>query len=305
MGCLCSNSSTLGSCDREITRSATAYNTQNNADISFRAYSPQKNFYSEYRLLKTLIGSGLCGEIRLCKHFLTEKIFAVKIITKANLSQRDSKNHIVENQVKLLKTLDHPSILKLHEFYEDSCNYFLVMEYIKGGDLYSMIEKTKKISEAKAAIIMKQLLSALAYLHSQKIVHRDIKPENILIEENGDEIAIKLIDFDTATKFNEEGQIKGIQGTIYYMAPEIFSGSYSEKCDVWSAGVILYSMITNNFPFGGKSEEEIIKSIRSSIINWQVLNSCSISKQLSNFFCKLLQPNVKKRLTASEASKHC
>ena len=153
MGCLCSTEAIFGFNNKTITRSATSFTSKNYGDVSFRSYSNQKNFYSEYKLMKNPIGSGLFGEIRLCKHFLTEKVFAVKIITKANLSKQDMKDRLIETQVKILKTIDHPSILKLHEFYEDSCNYFLIMEHIKGGDLYTKMEKCKRFSHYKNCLL--------------------------------------------------------------------------------------------------------------------------------------------------------
>lgn len=301
MGCLCS--SKLEFSKQFITRRATYTSNADLAGSSFQGYSENRNFYSEYSLHSNLIGSGLFGEIRLCTQNLTKKTFAVKIILKANLPPCVLKKRLIEFQVKIIRELDHPSILKVYEFFEDPCNYYLIMEHIKGGDLYTKIFNTKKITEKHAAKIMKQILSGLAHIHSKNIVHRDMKLENILIEENNDEFVVKLIDFDTATKFGKSG-MKGIFGTVYYMAPELISGTYTEKCDVWSAGVILYSMLTKNFPFGGTNDKEIMQNITKSKLDLKFLRSKRVSSEAINLIQKLMHPDPKERVSASEASNH-
>ena len=300
MGCLCS--SNIASQSGLLKRSLSYKSRHDTEDFSFSASLPTKNFYSQYKLSPNPLGSGLYGEIRLCTHIKTEKVYAVKIILKAGLPTDLVKHHSIEKQFRLIQTLDHPCILKIFEFYEDFSNYYLVMEYVNGGDLYSKIEKTKKFSEETAAKIIKQLLSALAYMHSKNIAHRDIKPENILIEEKNGAMALKLIDFDTCIKVAPSTKLKGIFGTVYYMAPEVIEGYYNEKCDVWSTGVILYSLLTKSFPYGGHSDNEIMNNITSSRLNLEILQTDGVSAEAISLVKKLLKFNKKKRLTASEAS---
>ena len=298
MGCLCPSSSSITS--KGLTRSATAY-TNRDLEMSFYSSPIHGNFFSEYSLQKDQIGSGLIGEIRLCRHLSSSKTFAVKIVSKAGLPDHCLKSRVIDRQIKILQSLDHPTILHLHDSFEDSSNYYLVMEHVKGGDLYSAIERRQGFSEPVAAKIIRQLLSALAYMHKLRVAHRDIKPENLLVEELGNNVIVKLIDFDTAVRFDEGKLMKGIFGTVYYMAPEVIQGEYCEKCDVWSAGVILYSLITNSFPFGGSTDEEIMKSIIGGKLNLEVLKANWASSELLQLIKGMLHPNPRMRLSASEA----
>jgi serine/threonine protein kinase len=140
------------------------------------------------------------------------------------------------------------------------------MEYCKGGSLIDFAKKIKKINEEILASIMKQLLSALAYLHKQGIVHRDIKLENIvfleIVHKNNvkDYLHIKIIDFGTAIKLKKD---KKIVGTRFYMAPEVFRGVINEKSDIWSCGIFLYTIISGNFPFRGGNNDELRTNIES------------------------------------------
>ena len=230
MGCLCS--ADFSSATKVPQRCLSAYSnldTENSPGIFLKTY--EKNFYANYKLGKEIIGYGSHGEIRLCTKLSTGKEFAVKILNKALIPVEAIKNRIIYRQVKMLSVLNHPSILKIHEFYEDNSNYYITMDYIKEGDLFAKMEKTQIFSEEKAARIMKQIFSALAHMHSLKIAHRDIKPENIMIQESDSEILIKIIDFDTAISF-ENKILTDKQGSLYYMSPEVLHEEYNEKCDV-------------------------------------------------------------------------
>ena len=203
----------------------------------------------------------------------------------------------------MLSVLNHPSILKIHEFYEDNSNYYITMDYIKEGDLFAKMEKTQIFSEEKAARIMKQIFSALAHMHSLKIAHRDIKPENIMIQESDSEILIKIIDFDTAISF-ENKILTDKQGSLYYMSPEVLHEEYNEKCDVWSAGIILFALLTNSFPFYSETTEETEKLIQSGKIDIEYLKSEGVSGEAIQLIKSVLNPNSTKRISAEEASHH-
>lgn len=193
-----------------------------------------QNFFSKYRLHSNPIGSGLYGEIRLCEHIRTHDIRAVKIITKAGLAQEVIDSRSVLNEVDIMKTLDHPNILRIFEYFEDHSNYYIVMEYCKGGDLFDKVVSLTKFTEKQAALIMEQIFSGLNYSHNRGVVHRDMKPENVVIMDTSsdDDLAIKIIDFDTATFFNVNSHLKGSYGTPLYMAPEVIKGKHNEKCDL-------------------------------------------------------------------------
>jgi len=173
---------------------------------------------------------------------------------------KDYKTFI--NEINILRKLDHPNIIKLHEIWEWSECCFLVLEYCQGGELFHFITERKFLSEREAALIMQQLLSALNYLHQNKISHRDIKPENFMLQTKGDPSQIKMIDFGLSKDFGEgTGNMKTMSGSPYYIAPEVFLQNYNAKIDIWSLGVVLYIMLSGKVPFPGNSELEIIGNV--------------------------------------------
>ena len=157
------------------------------------------------------------------------------------------------NEIKIMKQLDHPNIVKLYEIYQDTRNIYLITEYLEGGELFDLILKSKHFNENIAAKIMKQLLSAIAYCHSKKIVHRDLKPENLLIVKTNT-YEIKVIDFGLSRTFEPNKNMYSRMGTPFYIAPEVLKKKYNEKCDVWACGVILYILLSGNPPFNGKND---------------------------------------------------
>ena len=147
------------------------------------------------------------------------------------------------------------------------------------------------------------MLTAVSYLHSNKIIHRDIKPENILLDyKKGFEC--KLIDFAAAIEFDENEKQNEIKGTSYYIAPEIISGSYDEKCDIWSLGVIAYMLLTGNAPFDGRTDKEIIKSVRKGKYDESIFKEFNISSLAASFINGMLTYDPKRRLSAKTALQH-
>ena len=302
MGCLCSNDST--SVVKPLQRSTSAFSTSSidlHPPLFFQTH--ERNIYADYKIEKEIIGYGARGEIRLCTNNSSGKKFAVKIVNKAQLPPEVVKGKLVKKQVDMLSTLNHPSILKIYDFYEDPSNYFILMDYVKGGDLFEKIKHTQYFSEEMAARIMKQIFSCLAHMHSYSIAHRDIKPENILIEETAKNIVVKIIDFDTAANFSGK-KFKDQQGSIYYMSPDVLKGDYAEKCDVWSAGIILYTLLTNSFPFFSEDRLDTEQLILSAKLDIEYLKSIGISSEAIDLLRKVLNPLPDQRFSAAEASHH-
>ena len=233
MGTICA-----GSTDQPkipiLSRSGTIVSDKNGLNLStgFFVRENTEPFYSVYSLHNSPIGSGAFAEVWLCTHQRTKEIRAVKILHKSEISEEEIKSKSVLIEVNILKSLDHPNILKVFEYFEDANDYFIVTEYCEGGDVFDKLEKTGGFTERFAARIMKYLFTGLAYLHSKQVVHRDIKPENLLITGGSfDDFNIKIIDFNIAIKKTEKN-LKGVSGTTDYIAPEVFRGVYDEKCDL-------------------------------------------------------------------------
>ncbi|XP_076260456.1 serine/threonine-protein kinase GL21140 [Rhynchophorus ferrugineus] len=211
--------------------------------------SGMKGRYSVGRM----IGDGNFAIVRLCKEVISETDYALKIIDK---SKCKGKEDMIENEVKILRMVTHANIMSLIEDHDTKNMLYLVCEYVAGGDLFDVITVAQKFSEEQAALMVKHLVSALAYLHNLNIVHRDVKPENLLVEmDNGKIKCLKLGDFGLACEVT--GPLYTVCGTPTYVAPEILAESgYGLKIDVWAAGVILYILLCGYPPFASQDNDQ-------------------------------------------------
>ncbi|GJQ87040.1 hypothetical protein Trydic_g12620 [Trypoxylus dichotomus] len=200
-----------------------------------------------------MIGDGNFAIVRLCVDKSSNEEYALKIIDK---SKCKGKEDMIENEVRILRRLCHPHVMKLIEEQDTKNMLYLVCEYVRGGDLFDAITVAQKFSEDQAALMITHLTSALAYLHNLNIVHRDVKPENLLVDMAGDRVKIlKLGDFGLACEVNEP--LYTVCGTPTYVAPEILAESgYGLKIDVWAAGVILYILLCGYPPFVSQDNDQ-------------------------------------------------
>ncbi|OMJ77561.1 hypothetical protein SteCoe_22809 [Stentor coeruleus] len=263
----------------------------------------QSHFSSIYNLTSFPIGYGSYGEVWICDHIRTKEKRAVKIIDKLWLNTNLADKKSVINEVDILKTLDHPNILKIFEYFEDVRYYYIVMEYCPEGDLFDELERVGKFDEDSAAKIMNQIFSSVNYIHNKKIVHRDIKLENILISSKDKDLHLKLIDFNIATFFMGK-RLSKFTGTSFYIAPEVIKENYNEKCDVWSCGVIMYLLLTGNFPFDGNSRDEIFNKISQVNINLKDGLMENLSPLAKSLLESLLKKDPNNRCTAKQALDH-
>eukprot|EP01069_Polyplicarium_translucidae_P003475 Polyplicarium_translucidae@DN231_c0_g1_i2.p1 len=261
-------------------------------------------FSDRYQGLKVL-GKGSFGEVILCKDKTTGNECAVKVISKRSLKRGASAESLLR-EVQLLKELDHPNIMKLYEFFADSGYYYLVGEVYTGGELFDEIISRKRFSEADAGRIVKQVLSGIAYMHKNKIVHRDLKPENLLLQSKSADALIKIIDFGLSTHFQPEGdkKMKDKIGTAYYIAPEVLHGTYDEKCDVWSIGVILYILLSGCPPFYGATEYEILKRVETGKYSFSLPQWRKVSDSAKDLIRRMLTYVPAMRISALEALEH-
>ena len=251
------------------------------------------------------LGEGTFAAVYRVQNRLTDTIRAMKIINKsANCSVEDDKE--IFNEINILRTMDHPNILKIFEFYSNKKSYSIVTELCSGGELFQEIVDKGPFHENYSAYVMYQIFSAINYCHNMHIVHRDLKPENILIidrDRNGYP-RIKICDFGTSKMFEKGAVEKKLVGSSYYIAPEVLKKHYNEKCDMWSCGVIMYILLSGRPPFAGENDTEIMERVA---IGKYDLDSPPFNKLSSNaldLIKKLLVMNPDKRISAEQALAH-
>jgi calcium-dependent protein kinase len=252
-----------------------------------------------------LIGGGHFGTVRIAHPISDpEKSYAVKSLLRESI-RKEVK--LLESELQILKTLDHPNIIKFYETYVDYRYVHIVMELCTGGELFDRIVEAQKFSEAKAAKLMQKILSAVKHLHEHGIAHRDLKPENFLFLDKSDDAEIKIIDFGLSKKFDHAemmGEMKTIVGTPFYVAPEVLQGQYDKQCDVWSIGVILYILLCGYPPFDGDNNKEIFRAIMKNDLEFDPEDWSQISAEGIDLIKKMLDKDLSRRITLEEASKH-
>ena len=199
------------------------------------------------------------GDLYSVFHVPSQSTRCLKTYDKEKL--KSTNQNQFEEEINLIRTLDHPNIFKIYEFFQDSKMFYLVSEYLQGGELFGFITTHKNFSEKTVCTIMEQVLSAVNYLHLHGVLHRDLKPENIMLAEKDNINSIKLIDFGTSKYFDKDQKLTAPIGTCYYMAPEMIKRNYDERIDIWACGIIMYILLVGYPPFNGQTDLDIFKSI--------------------------------------------
>jgi len=255
---------------------------------------PVANYYT---IIKDL-GHGSYGQVKKVKHKKLNEIRAMKITNKKSTSSK--------YEIEILRKISHPNIANIFEIFADSKKYYVIMEFLEGGELFDAITSIGSFTEESACQVMKQLLSAIFYLHSNNIVHRDLKPENIMLlqkPENGN-YHIKLIDFGTAKIFKPGKKMNKFIGTSYYIAPEVLKEKYDEKCDVWSCGIILYILLCGYPPFNGNTNVEIFHAIQNQNPLFAGEEWDDITNEAKELIKLMLRKNPNERWNAEQCLKH-
>ncbi|CAL1395358.1 unnamed protein product [Linum trigynum] len=195
----------------------------------------------------------------------------------------------------------HPGVVTLHAVYEESECFHLLMEFCSGGRLIDQMVKEGQYSEQRAANIFKDVMLVIKYCHEMGVVHRDIKPENILLATSG---KIKLADFGLAMRVSNGQTLSGLAGSPAYVAPEVLQGNYSEKVDIWSAGVLLHALLAGALPFQGDSLDSVFEAIKTAKLDFQSGIWDSVSKPARDLLARMLTRDVSTRITADEALRH-
>merc|ERR1719379_500410 len=226
-----------------------------------------------YNVDKNVIGEGSFGKVSKGSDKTTGVTRAIKAIAfqaKGKKLQEEMKR--LEDEVAVQQALDHPNIVKLYEVFKDARCIYLVMEMCTGGELFDRIineveaaadaGREGAFDENKAATYMTQIMGAMSYLHGLYFAHRDINPENFLMQNEKPEAPIKVIDFGLAKRCAPGAKMTTRAGTPFYVAPEILSGPYDHRCDIWSCGVILYILLCGYPPFHGNGDSEIMSKVK-------------------------------------------
>ncbi|CAD8139617.1 unnamed protein product [Paramecium pentaurelia] len=260
----------------------------------------KKGDITDNYIMNKILGEGSYGQVRLVQHKKSGQQRAIKQISKKKILKEQEE--AMFSEVSLLKNMDYPNIVKLFELYQDSQNYYLVTEYLNGGELLDKLTKLQTFNERMAAEYMKQVLSAIAYCHAQNIIHRDMKPSNIMLASSDPQSKIKVIDFGTAKRYvNGQTQTQVI-GTPLYLAPEVIDKNYTEKCDIWSCGVILYQILTGKFPFESKvsSLPQLFTNIKAGKYNFTSKEFTTLSYEAQELIKSMLQFDPNKRPSAQK-----
>jgi len=249
------------------------------------------------------------GFVRKIMHKETGEEFAVKRLNLIVVDSDEARAQLIE-EIDIMCQLDHPNVIRLEEIYASDNIVYLVQELCLGGELFDQLDQQEDyhFSEDKARELVKQILSAVSYLHSQGIVHRDLKLENFLFATKNSNSQLKMIDFGLSKHFKYDDVHCEKVGTPYTVAPEVINGKYDEKCDIWGIGVITYLLLSGDSPFGGcdtEGAEKSLKEIRRGIIsgNFQFEPKdiwAEVSQDAKDFISRLLTTDPVTRPTARE-----
>ena len=270
-----------------------------------------RNIESRYHVDPRVLGTGHHGSVRECVDRLTGDKHAVKSVRKTDPRVKPGQ---LAREITLLRQVNHRNIIELVDVYEDAHYVHIITGLCAGGELFDRIAERSVhaevgapcFSEEEAARILHQILTAISYLHRMKLVHRDIKPENLLFETKEEGSPIRLCDFGLSRIHDEatEPPMTTLLGTPYYIAPEVLTKGYDKSCDLWSVGVIAFTLMAGYPPFNGGSNEEIHAAVLRGKYRFSATDWSETSREVRDFVRRLLQKDPKRRMTADEALRH-
>ncbi|XP_037293479.1 MAP/microtubule affinity-regulating kinase 3 isoform X14 [Manduca sexta] len=257
------------------------------ARVSSRSRTSEEPHIGKYKLLKT-IGKGNFAKVKLAKHVPTGKEVAIKIIDKTQLNPGSLQK--LFREVRIMKMLDHPNIVKLFQVIETEKTLYLVMEYASGGEVFDYLVLHGRMKEKEARAKFRQIVSAVQYCHQKRIIHRDLKAENLLLD---GEMNIKIADFGFSNEFTPGAKLDTFCGSPPYAAPELFQGKKYDgpEVDVWSLGVILYTLVSGSLPFDGST----LRELRERVLRGKYRIPFYMSTDCENLLKKFLVLNPAKR----------
>ncbi|XP_051530935.1 serine/threonine-protein kinase BRSK1-like isoform X2 [Myxocyprinus asiaticus] len=253
-------------------------------------------YVGPYRLEKTL-GKGQTGLVKLGIHCITGQKVAIKIVNREKLSE--SVLMKVEREIAILKLIEHPHVLKLHDVYENNKYLYLVLEHVSGGELFDYLVKKGRLTPKEARKFFRQIISALDFCHSHSICHRDLKPENLLLDERNN---IRIADFGMASLQVGDSMLETSCGSPHYACPEVIRGEKYDgrRADVWSCGVILFALLVGALPFDHDNLRQLLEKVKSGEFHMPQF----IPPDCQALLRGMIEVNPEKRLTLEAIQKH-
>ncbi|KAM8762545.1 serine/threonine-protein kinase BRSK2-like isoform X13 [Acanthopagrus latus] len=254
------------------------------------------NYVGPYRLEKTL-GKGQTGLVKLGIHCVTCQKVAIKIVNREKLSE--SVLMKVEREIAILKLIEHPHVLKLHDVYENKKYLYLVLEHVSGGELFDYLVKKGRLTPKEARKFFRQIISALDFCHSHSICHRDLKPENLLLDEKNN---IRIADFGMASLQVGDSLLETSCGSPHYACPEVIRGEKYDgrKADAWSCGVILFALLVGALPFDDDNLRNLLEKVKLGVFHMPHF----IPPDCQNLLRGMIEVDATKRLTLEQIQKH-
>ncbi|KAK4833849.1 hypothetical protein QYF36_012316 [Acer negundo] len=254
-------------------------------------------FLPNYKLGKTL-GIGSFGKVKIAEHALTGHKVAIKILNRRKIKNMEMEEK-VRREIKILRLFMHPHIIRLYEVIETPSDIYVVMEYVKSGELFDYIVEKGRLQEDEARNFFQQIISGVEYCHRNMVVHRDLKPENLLLDSKCN---VKIADFGLSNIMRDGHFLKTSCGSPNYAAPEVISGKLyaGPEVDVWSCGVILYALLCGTLPFDDENIPNLFKKIKGGIYTLP----SHLSPGARDLIPRMLIVDPMKRITIPEIRQH-
>ena len=259
----------------------------------------KKDRIGNYQFIKT-IGEGTFGKVKLSIHLPTKEYVAIKILEKSRINDEEELER-VQKEIKYLKILNHPNIIQIYEVIENEKAFYIVMEYVSGGELFHYILDHQKLSEKESSFFFAQLIYGIKEIHRNKICHRDIKPENLLLTEKK---IIKIIDFGLSNEYIDV--LDSQCGSPCYAAPEMIRGMNYDglMVDLWACGIILYAMLCGYLPFDDKDNIIVFRKILQCKLEFPSEDETILSNDAKDLIIRILTPNPLNRIKIEEILRH-
>nr|5IG1_A Chain A, CAMK/CAMK2 protein kinase [Salpingoeca rosetta]5IG1_B Chain B, CAMK/CAMK2 protein kinase [Salpingoeca rosetta] len=252
---------------------------------------------------RSVIGKGAFSTVHRCVNKRTGEVCAVKVIALKSL--RSSEINKIKREIGICSSLQHEHIVSMRRAFRDESHFYLVFEYVSGGELFDEIVTRKFYNEKDASACMHQILSALQHCHSKNIIHRDLKPENLLLASKDPNAPVKITDFGLAVIMEQGPTYFGFAGTPGYLSPEVIRRvPYDTAVDVWACGVILYILLVGYPPFWEEDHQKLYAQIKNCQYDFPSPEWDSVTTAAKELIKAMLEPNPKRRPTVQELLQH-